>query len=113
MKPLLKMKKIYFLFASFIAFNACKQTTEIKGTEQSLVIDQTAKNRLDSTLESFIADSMVVGASALIFEKGKEVYFNAYGYADREAAIPMARNTIVTIYSDDQTCYRNSANDPI
>ena len=99
MKPNLNMKKIYFILASLLAFNACKQATENKGTEQSLIIDQTAKNRLDSTLQSFIADSMVVGASALIFEKGKEVYFNAFGYADREAGIPMARNTIVTIYS--------------
>ena len=99
MKPHLKMKKIYFILASLLAFNACKQVTGIKETEHSLVIDQTAKNRLDSTLQSFIADSMVVGASALIFEKGKEVYFNAYGYADREAGTPMARNTIVTIYS--------------
>ncbi|MDN5217463.1 serine hydrolase domain-containing protein [Fulvivirgaceae bacterium BMA12] len=99
MKPKLKLKKIYFILSSLIAFSACKQATEIKETEQGLVIDHVAKNRVDSTLQSFIADSTVVGASALIFEKGKEVYFNAYGYADREAGVPMARNTIVTIYS--------------
>jgi len=40
-----------------------------------------------------------VGISALIFEKGKEVYFNAVGFADREANTPMDRNTIVRIYS--------------
>ena len=64
-----------------------------------MVIDQKAKNRLDATLQSFISDSLVAGASALIFEKGEEVYFSAYGHADREAGVPMARNTIATIYS--------------
>ncbi len=99
MRRKLKLKKIYFILSSFIAFAACKQTAEVKEMEQDLVIDQTAKNRVDSTLQSFITDDVVVGASALIFEKGKEVYFNAYGYADREAEIPMDRSTIVTIYS--------------
>ena len=40
-----------------------------------------------------------MGLSALVYEKGKEVYFNANGYADREANIPMDRNTIVRIFS--------------
>jgi len=35
----------------------------------------------------------------LIFEKNKEVYYNAFGYADRESKLPMDRNTIVRIYS--------------
>lgn len=42
---------------------------------------------------------MVAGVSALIYEKGREAYFNAFGMADREAARPMARNTIVQIFS--------------
>jgi CubicO group peptidase (beta-lactamase class C family) len=41
----------------------------------------------------------VAGISALVYEKGEEVYFNAFGYADREAGVPMDRNTIVKIYS--------------
>ncbi|MEM9327286.1 MAG: serine hydrolase domain-containing protein, partial [Bacteroidota bacterium] len=63
------------------------------------VIDPVAIERLDAALSSFIADSLVVGASALIFEEGEEAYFKAVGYADREAEVPMARNTIATIYS--------------
>ncbi|MCV9385143.1 serine hydrolase domain-containing protein [Reichenbachiella ulvae] len=78
---------------------ACQPQTETKENNENLVIDQVAKNRIDSTLQSFVSEGMVVGASALIFEKGKEAYFNAYGYADREAKIPMDRNTIVTIFS--------------
>ena len=37
--------------------------------------------------------------SALIYEKGKEVYFGAFGFADREARRPMARDAIVQIFS--------------
>jgi len=95
----LKMKKITHILCVLTVLNACQQATDTNETEQDFVIDQTAKHRIDSTLQSFIADSIVVGASALIFEKGREVYFNAFGYADREAEVPMARNTIVTIYS--------------
>jgi CubicO group peptidase (beta-lactamase class C family) len=93
------MKRIPLFFCALLTLLACKQAAETTETTQSLVIDQAAKERLDATLQSFIADSIVVGASALIFEQGQEVYFNAFGYADREAGVPMARNTIATIYS--------------
>jgi CubicO group peptidase (beta-lactamase class C family) len=41
----------------------------------------------------------VAGVSALVFEKDKEVYFNAFGFSDREAKTPMDRKTIVRIFS--------------
>ena len=63
------------------------------------VVDSDAIQRLNVTLQSFVDDSLVVGVSALIYEKGEEVYFKALGYADREAGTPMDRNSIVTIYS--------------
>src|SRR5688500_10114934 len=63
------------------------------------VIDKSVKARIDSTLKSFVDSGKIAGVSALIFEKDKEVYFNAFGNADREAKAPMGRNTIVRIYS--------------
>jgi CubicO group peptidase (beta-lactamase class C family) len=65
----------------------------------SSIIDNTAKARIDSTLKSFVDAGNIAGVSAFIFEKNKEVYFNAFGYADREAKTLMDRNTIVRIYS--------------
>ncbi|RYZ46335.1 MAG: class A beta-lactamase-related serine hydrolase, partial [Chitinophagaceae bacterium] len=47
----------------------------------------------------FIDSNKTAGVSALIFEKGKEVYYNAFGFADREAQKPMDRNTLVRIFS--------------
>ncbi|TFG77571.1 MAG: class A beta-lactamase-related serine hydrolase, partial [Flavobacteriales bacterium] len=54
---------------------------------------------IDSTLSNFVASGNIAGVSALIYEKDKEVYYNAFGHADREAKKPMSRNTIVQIYS--------------
>ena len=90
------MKKILVLVLSILAIQSCQQKEE---PTTAAIIDNEVKARIDETLESFVTDSMVVGASALIFEKGKEAYFNAFGYADREAGTLMARNSIITIYS--------------
>jgi CubicO group peptidase (beta-lactamase class C family) len=65
----------------------------------STIIDKAAKSRIDATLKSLVDSGKIAGVSALIFEKNKEVYFNAFGYADQEAKIPIDRNTIVRIYS--------------
>jgi CubicO group peptidase (beta-lactamase class C family) len=63
------------------------------------VVNEAAKARIDSTLQSLVDAGSIAGVSALIYEKDQEVYFNAFGYADREAEVPMNRNTIVRIYS--------------
>jgi CubicO group peptidase (beta-lactamase class C family) len=63
------------------------------------VIDAAARARLDATLSALVKPGGVVGISALVFEKGEEVYFRAAGDADREAKVPMDRNTLVQIYS--------------
>jgi len=91
------MKKTSFALLIFTLLYACQQNTTESTSD--VIVNEATRQRIDSTLQSFIADSLVAGASALIFAQGKEVYFNAVGYADREAKVPMARNTIVTIYS--------------
>lgn len=93
------MKKYFPFIWILLALGACQPGGEPAGEQAAPVIDAAAKARIDAALQSFIADSLVAGASALIYEKGEEVYFNAFGYADREGGVPMARNTIATIYS--------------
>ncbi len=63
------------------------------------VVNQDTKTRIDGTLRGFVGRGDVAGVSALIYEKGEEVYFGAFGEADREAGTPLARNTIAQIYS--------------
>lgn len=86
--------KIFLLLSILAALCACaNEETNVT------VIDDTAVARIDSTLQSFVETGAVAGTSALVFEKGEEVYFNAVGFADRENTVPMARNTIVQIFS--------------
>jgi len=66
---------------------------------QNLIVDEEVKSRIDSTLQSYVNTGNVGGVSALIFENDKEVYFNAFGFADRENQKPMERETLVRIYS--------------
>jgi len=63
------------------------------------IVTTTAKARIDSTLRAFVSSGRVVGASALVWEKGREAYFGAYGMADREAGRPMRRDAIAQIFS--------------
>lgn len=54
---------------------------------------------LGSTLSGFVESGALIGTSALVYERGEEVFFGAYGLADREAQRPMQRDTLVRIYS--------------
>lgn len=55
--------------------------------------------RIDAALRQMIAAHRVAGASALVWQNGAERYFGAFGDADREAERPMARDTLVQIFS--------------
>jgi CubicO group peptidase (beta-lactamase class C family) len=59
-------------------------------------LDQSA---ITQTLKGFVDNGELVGVSALVTIDGKEAYFGAFGLADREANRPMARDTVVQIYS--------------
>lgn len=75
------------------------QPNEKPTPEENRVVGTTTANRIDSLLQDMVATGQVAGISALVFEKGSEAYFGAYGYANRTDSIPMDRNTIVQIYS--------------
>lgn len=68
-------------------------------TIKSEVVTPAASARIDSLLRDMVTTGKVAGISALVWEKGAEAYFGAFGYSDREDSIPMDRNTIVQIYS--------------
>jgi len=55
--------------------------------------------KISQTLKGFVDKGELIGVSALVTVNGKEAYFGAFGLADREANRPMARDTIVQIYS--------------
>lgn len=90
------MTRFLFLTLLISGFLACKST---ETPVDNLVVNDAAKARIDSTLKSLVDAGSIAGVSALIYEKDQEVYYNAFGFADREAQVPMDRNTIVRIYS--------------
>src|SRR5690348_5831036 len=57
------------------------------------------RKRINQILKGFVDSGQLIGVSALVTVNGKEAYFGAFGLADREANRPMARDTIVQIYS--------------
>ncbi len=50
-------------------------------------------------MEQEVAEGRVAGASALVLHKGREMFYYACGFADREAGTPMGRDTIIRLYS--------------
>jgi CubicO group peptidase (beta-lactamase class C family) len=56
-------------------------------------------DRIHSTLSAMVADGRAAGVSVLVWKDGREAYFDAAGYADREAKRPMTRDAIAQIYS--------------
>jgi len=63
---------------------------------EPLRIETTA---IDDALRSLVQGQKLVGVSALVWQNNREVYFNAFGDADRENHKPMARDTLVQIFS--------------
>jgi CubicO group peptidase (beta-lactamase class C family) len=92
------MPKFLSFIIVVICFTACQSKKTEKESSASIVTDR-VKARIDSTLKALIDSGQIAGGSALIVEKDQEVYFNAFGFADREKNQPFDRNTIVRIYS--------------
>ena len=93
---------IAFLAAAILtgcATSATPTSRPASASASSRVVTATAKTRIDSTLRAYVASGRIAGASALVWEKGGEVYFGAFGMADREANRPMTRDVIAQIFS--------------
>lgn len=92
-------RTILAILPVLLVISAFQLSTTTHITKPAPIITPDVKSRIDATLKRFIDSGKTAGVSALIFEKGKEVYFNSFGYADREAKLPMDRNTLVRIFS--------------
>ena len=57
------------------------------------------RDRIDKALADMVASRRVAGASALVWQDGAERYYGSAGFADREAGRPMARDTLVQVFS--------------
>jgi CubicO group peptidase (beta-lactamase class C family) len=89
------MRKYVYGLAMLISLSACQKSEE----KNSGVVTETAKARIDSTFKNMIDAGLIAGVSALIYENDKEVYYNSFGFEDREARKEFDRKTIVRIFS--------------
>jgi hypothetical protein len=88
------MQRFNLLIILILVLTACQKPEE----KSSGVVNEAAKARIDSTFKSMIDSGMIAGVSALIFEDNEEVYYNAFGFEDREAGKKFDRETIVRIF---------------
>ncbi|MFZ5971383.1 MAG: serine hydrolase domain-containing protein [Bacteroidota bacterium] len=89
------MTRIVCFVCVVLSLSACQPSQQ----ETTYLVTDQVKARIDSALQRVVDSGEVAGVSALIFEKNNEVYFNAFGFADREAGLAFDRNTLVRIYS--------------
>jgi CubicO group peptidase (beta-lactamase class C family) len=99
------MNRAIYAAVSAALLAACATTPSgrtsaaVASSASGSVVTPAARTRIDSTLRAYVASGRIAGASAVVWEKGREVYFGAFGMADREANRPMTRDAIVQIFS--------------
>lgn len=57
------------------------------------------KSTVDRLLQNTVEEGKAAGVSMIVLHREKEIYYNAFGYADRERAMPMGRDTICRLFS--------------
>jgi CubicO group peptidase (beta-lactamase class C family) len=99
------MKKILFLFIA-ICYSAIGQTPSIKKSEplkiamaNSVGVSVERLSRIDSMLETAVANNIIPGAVAIVCRNGKIIYQNALGFSDVQSETPFKINSIFRIAS--------------
>lgn len=57
------------------------------------------KEMMDKLVTQELEAGGINGANVLVLHRNKEIYFNTFGYADKEKGIPMRRDTIFRMFS--------------
>jgi ABC-type uncharacterized transport system substrate-binding protein len=71
------MKKVILaILPVLLIASAFQLSNSYNNHKPAPIVSAAVKDRIDATLKRFVDSGKIVGVSALIFEKGKEVYFN-------------------------------------
>jgi CubicO group peptidase (beta-lactamase class C family) len=90
----LSRRGVLQLLPTAIACSAVPLTAQHQSTSLSL-----DTKRIEEALLAMVTDGRAAGVSGLIWKDGKEAWFGAAGFADREGNKKMSRDTIAQIYS--------------
>ncbi len=93
--------------AIVLVFGLCSQagaqtlpsSDQVKGVKSADRFDVQRLDAINVFMEKAVEDGVIAGSSALIFQDGKEAFFNTWGYQNRESKAPMDRDAIFRIYS--------------
>ena len=70
-----------------------------QGTPESAGLSPERLARLEAAMDAEVAQNRVAGGVGLIARKGKVVWFESFGMADKEAVRPMQKDAIFRIFS--------------
>ena len=96
------MKRTILLFLPFLSClfaigQAAAELPTVKPAEVGLSAKVLAQ--VDAKMEELVKDQRLAGGIVVIARKGKIAHFKPYGLRDREAKLPMEKDTIFRIYS--------------
>ena len=63
------------------------------------MLNNTIINQIKETLRTNIDGNYIAGANMMIIKEGKEIFYYEDGLADREASLPIKRDSIFRLYS--------------
>lgn len=63
------------------------------------MFDKTEISQVKRTLRDGIESNYIAGGNLMIIKNGQEVFYHEDGFADREAGLPIRRNSIFRLYS--------------
>ena len=86
-----------FLFCLFVIGQAAAELPTVKPAEVGL--SGQALSKVDAKMEELIREQRLAGGIVVIARNGKIAHFKPYGLRDREAKLPMEKDTIFRIYS--------------
>ena len=92
------MKRLLLAFTlaafAYAGWGATRIVAIAQATPARHIVDAAAVARINETLRQMTSDGTIVGVSALVFEHDREVYFGAFGDADREAHSDAERSPV-------------------
>ncbi len=88
------------LLAAALLLAACDRSA---AHVEQFAIDTPAEHALDSTLARATDDGGIVGLATAVIVDGQIVWTGAYGFADREAQVPLTTQTVMNLASVSKT----------
>ena len=98
-KGAVMMKQLLFLALSLLAVPAIAADPLPAASPESVGLSPAQLARIGKVLRADIERGRLPGAVVAIARKGQLAYFEAFGYIDKEAGIPMTRDAIFAIAS--------------